>query len=300
MGGVISYGGRATFSIVWDNGTTSKGTPECIIRGVQWRIFDEIATQDDINAALSHAEQTEARAEAKKLADAQRRDEERKQHAANNSHLIKVSDKKEWCRERIAAENIRRELKRVFPSIKFSVTSEASSVNIKWTDGPTDNQVAQITKRHQMGNFNGMTDSYDYDDDRTFSDVFGGVRYVSNHREFTPEGVRTAWAADGNDANTIGDNWSYDGSDDYRRIMDVYRDTDLIGKVTYQPKAPKATGPFWSKRGLLAINENGYTREFRKVETAQKELDKLTAKGIKAEIMHGIHRGAIYIRRIDA
>ncbi|MDQ9615239.1 LPD29 domain-containing protein, partial [Serratia marcescens] len=48
------------------------------------------------------------------------------------------------------AINIRRELKAAYPKTKFSVrTRDYDCVNISWTDGPTENQVKQITNKYK-------------------------------------------------------------------------------------------------------------------------------------------------------
>ncbi len=42
--------------------------------------------------------------------------------------------------------NIRRELKAKFPGVKFSVRKRSyDSVSVNWTDGPTEEQVKEIT-----------------------------------------------------------------------------------------------------------------------------------------------------------
>lgn len=64
------------------------------------------------------------------------------------------------------ADAIREELKKVFPSVKFSVRSETFSmgdaVRISWTDGPTTKQVDEITGKYQSGYFDSMQDMYVY------------------------------------------------------------------------------------------------------------------------------------------
>jgi hypothetical protein len=85
----------------------------------------------------------------------------------------------------IGAKNIRIELKRAFPDVKFSVKSDSysggNSIDIFWTDGPTTEQVEKITGKYQQGSFDGMTDCYNYEDN-LFSDVFGGSKYVMEQR----------------------------------------------------------------------------------------------------------------------
>lgn len=90
----------------------------------------------------------------------------------------------------LAAKNIRIELKKAFPGVKFSVKSEyysgGNSVNVYWTDGPTTEQVEKITGKYQEGSFDGMTDCYNYEEN-LFSDVFGGAKYVMEQRSVSDE-----------------------------------------------------------------------------------------------------------------
>lgn len=64
------------------------------------------------------------------------------------------------------ARLIRASLKESFPGTKFSVRSEryagGSSINIGWTDGPTERQVEAISARFQGASFDGMTDLKSY------------------------------------------------------------------------------------------------------------------------------------------
>jgi hypothetical protein len=64
------------------------------------------------------------------------------------------------------AKLIRPELKKNFPSIKFSVKSSSyaggASIRIGWTDGPTSKAVEKVVKVFQGSTFDGMTDSKTY------------------------------------------------------------------------------------------------------------------------------------------
>lgn len=64
-----------------------------------------------------------------------------------------------------AGSEIRKVLKIAFPGIKFSVTkrSGGNSITIDWENGPTIKQVKAYTNDFEMGSFDGMTDSYTYD-----------------------------------------------------------------------------------------------------------------------------------------
>jgi hypothetical protein len=90
---------------------------------------------------------------------------------------------KERSAHAMAASEIRRELKKAYPTIKFSVTSECfsmgNSVRIHWTDGPTADQIDSIVKKYQFGNFDGMKDLYEYDN---HIDGLSQVKYVQTSR----------------------------------------------------------------------------------------------------------------------
>jgi hypothetical protein len=89
------------------------------------------------------------------------------------------------------AATIKAELKKVFPEVKFSVTSEnfscGNSVDIRWTDGPIAAVVENITRRYQYGYFDGMTDCYEYRklDEKNLG--CSGAKYVHCNREQSPE-----------------------------------------------------------------------------------------------------------------
>lgn len=57
---------------------------------------------------------------------------------------------------------VRAALKRAFPKITFSVRSKSysggSSIDVKWTDGPTTTMVSAVTDQYQGSRFDGMID----------------------------------------------------------------------------------------------------------------------------------------------
>lgn len=53
---------------------------------------------------------------------------------------------------------IRDQLKRRWPEMKFSVRSDYSSVNIRWTDGPCAREVDRVLCGYSFGGFDGMID----------------------------------------------------------------------------------------------------------------------------------------------
>jgi len=136
-----------------------------------------------------------------------RRAAERVKHLADNQHLTPKTAKPDFSPGRLAAENIRKELKRAFPLVKFGVTSDYNSVDIRWTNGPTSSEVKAIAGKYEAGSFDGMTDSYDYNADATFGDVFGDPKYVFCQRADTLEGVRKAWQLAGFNPDDVPAGW---------------------------------------------------------------------------------------------
>ena len=87
-----------------------------------------------------------------------------------------------------AAKNIRRELAAAYPDVKFSIRSRRFSmgdtIDVAWTDGPTNKAVDAIINRYAAGDFDGMTDSYTYSH-TAWSDAFGDAKYVHSRRNYS-------------------------------------------------------------------------------------------------------------------
>lgn len=74
------------------------------------------------------------------------------------------------------AKTLRTELKKAFPGCKFSVRCSGSSlhdsINVAWTDGPTEKQVEAIAKKHEQ-----------IDRDEASGEILsGGNRFVGTYR----------------------------------------------------------------------------------------------------------------------
>jgi hypothetical protein len=99
------------------------------------------------------------------------------------------------------AQVLRTVLKKAFPATKFSIVTErgsmVSSVRVKWTDGPTVREVEALCGPFEMGRFDGMTDSYDYDKTEDRQLLVNGVhyeagcKYVFTVRHISPELANT-------------------------------------------------------------------------------------------------------------
>ncbi len=182
-GGCVVMGGSAHYQIVFEDHLSN--VPECIIRGVQWYIFDVIEPKEVIHAAI---ERTTAVLESKRKSDKEKADAQavlRASLPAKYPHLIAMNGSK-TSSHALGAKNLRAELKRAFPAVKFSVRSESysggDSIHVGWTDGPLLEDVDKISGKYQEGSFDGMTDCYNYDHENVWPDVFGGAKYVSESR----------------------------------------------------------------------------------------------------------------------
>jgi len=234
-GGAITMGGRAHFGVVFDDGSISH-VPESIITGIQWQIYDEIATSLEIDKALAYAEAEKLRRELDKQAEAARQERERQNNLREYGYLLKRTDRPNWSGYRLAAANIRKELKRAFPATSFSVTCKGYAggdhVSISWVDGPTAKQVEAVTAKYEEGTFDGMADCYDYSRDHSFTGTFGGTKYLLPQRDYTLDGIKKAWREAGNGAS-IADNWDEcignTSTDDGQRryIREIWAGTDL-------------------------------------------------------------------------
>lgn len=91
----------------------------------------------------------------------------------------------------LAAKEIRKELKTHFPETKFRVTSSnysmGNSVDIKWIDGPTNDEVRNIVRQYQYGHFNGMEDIYEVSNR---NEDIPQVKFVMAQRDLSNEFVQ--------------------------------------------------------------------------------------------------------------
>ena len=169
---------------------------------------DLIAFVRGIDLGCSAAENVERRAHASDVENAarlaieeQRRIEAKAQEtAANNAYAAELARLQAGAPEYAhliplgeqdrggvpAAKNVRRDLKKVFPGIKFSVKSCYDTINVSWQDGPTRPEVEAVVEKYENGKFDGMTDCFNFDS-TPFNAVFGGCRYTFVKREHSDE-----------------------------------------------------------------------------------------------------------------
>lgn len=152
--------------------------PEFIINGRKWLLRDTISTPDQIEILKTKAEATKkAKIAAKeKAAQAFNRKQESLKANKEFKHLTPIVDKYSY---KETAKNIRAELKEKFgKDIKFSVRCDGSAIRIRYSDDTLNfSTVMDSVRKFQHGNFDGMTDSYEYNV-TAFNSVFGGCQYV--------------------------------------------------------------------------------------------------------------------------
>jgi len=142
----------------------------------------------------------------------------------------------------LGAANIRKELARVFPGVKFSVRSDSysggDSIDVSWTDGPTSSEVTKYTDKYQECDFDGMTDSESYRHG-LFSDLFGGAKYVHESRSISPALVIEVAAGMGYTITT--DQYGQPQDVDYELGRTFIREAYQTSKYTPEPVAAPIT-----------------------------------------------------------
>lgn len=189
VAGVLHTGGKAYFGVVFDNGNLTERLPEAILRGVQWRVLDEVETGEQIadRLAYSQAERERKLAEQQAASEAFAAAIEALKNDPAYSHLEQSGG---YAKQ--AAANIRKELKKAFPKVKFGVRTRGHDcVNVDWTDGPTAKEVEAIVSKYKGGHFDGMTDCY-VSTKSPWTTVFGSADYVFTSRGYTAEMAQRA------------------------------------------------------------------------------------------------------------
>ncbi|WP_447874796.1 LPD29 domain-containing protein [Serratia fonticola] len=182
LGGVMATGGNATFDIAFECGRMTHQLHECILHGVQWTIHDEVLGQDEVLRILSNARDEEERRNTEKKR-AQKAFQDKVERLKTAPEYSGLSQEQNGITQVTA--NVRKELKKAYPGVKFSVRKRhTSSVNISWTDGPKEDEIKAIIGKYKDGHFNSMEDIYEYCES-PFNKVYGGVNYLFTKREYS-------------------------------------------------------------------------------------------------------------------
>jgi hypothetical protein len=107
---------------------------------------------------------------------------------ASTSDYVSVTD---------TAKLLRGALKAAFPKVTFSVRSSkyagGASIDVGWTDGPTEAQVKAVTELYRGATFDGMQDLKEYHStllgapDGSVREVHFGADFIFTNRTASPE-----------------------------------------------------------------------------------------------------------------
>ena len=126
-----------------------------------------------------------------------------------------------------AAKNIRLVLKNQFPGVRFKVTSDYSSVNVRWIDGPTCGAVDDALSPFDIGHSDSQSD-YFYTERTRFSEKFGGVQYLFTRRELSDSAVTASiHAVFGTDGPTLAE-WQRGAAWAQVECKGSYRDAQML------------------------------------------------------------------------
>ena len=183
FGLVLNTTKMAELDIVFSSGERSYHVPENVIRHLPWKLFGNTFSASEIENAIHFAEARDQRkaiekeaAKAKFIAEMERLRKEYPQ-------LLVAAD--ETDHRKRAAKNMRILLKQ-FKGCKFSVRTDDNSIRVSWMDGPTVPQVNEIINAFKAGNFDGMTDSYEYQES-PWNELFGSAMYVFSDRGYSED-----------------------------------------------------------------------------------------------------------------
>ena len=161
-------------------GESLSHTPGYILRSMPFRVLAEVAHADEVLFASTAAV-------AKRASDKRAREQAELARKVAGEKLIAAHP---WFKvgedRKTAAANMRIALKRAFPGVKFSVRmptgSMVYSIDVRWTGGPTRDEVRECVGDFQSSTFDGMTDGY-VSHHTAWNDVFGGCNGIFMTRE---------------------------------------------------------------------------------------------------------------------
>lgn len=190
LGGIGVMGGNATIHIVFDNYFSE--VPESLVRSsVQWEVYPDVISREELDKAIAETQtRLDAKALAKAKANLEKQTEETRQRTAPEyAHLTPCDE----YNRLVTAKNIRAELKKYFPGIKFSVRKGSGrgslSINVEWVDGPCREAVET-----KLENFKRIA-SYDVDDSAQYKRhawIFGTTEYLFCNHDYSDEVLQAA------------------------------------------------------------------------------------------------------------
>lgn len=187
-GGIGVMGGRATLMICFKDHFSD--IPESLARAsVQWTVYDTVISASDLDKKIAAAQAAIDKAEQERIdkANAKQTEELRQRTAPEYKHLTPISG--DTAR---IAKNIRAELKKSFPGVKFSVRKQYhGSIYVTWTDGPYSDSVDAALANFDNYAGSNMDDSVNY---KNHAWIFGVVNHLFCQRDSSETAIRDAIA----------------------------------------------------------------------------------------------------------
>lgn len=193
--GVICETSPHGYTVIFPDGSESHGqTVNSISPFTKIQVLEGVALGSEVQHLIQ-------------LRDAKRVTDRWDREEAARLHTLEVEKITAQLRERYpwatktrygsadASKNLKTELSKAFPGIKFSVRSDHNSINVRWVDGPSSKQVKEISDKYQNGDFNGMEDIHEYDHSafgEAVDIVLGRAKYVFEYREFSDALIQKA------------------------------------------------------------------------------------------------------------
>jgi Large polyvalent protein associated domain 29 len=169
-----------------------------------WRVTDEFVSQEIVDELIAAADELEAE---KRAAEEQRQEAVKQKWDGVELQLIAelraqyqwtIPEETEPNAHKRAAKNLRLELTRAFPNIRFSVNSTYSRVRVAWYAGPSRVEVEAVTAKYQNPYFDNR-DQRDHDIyenspyGRAIKTVFGRIEHLIYERDSRTKEEAEEW-----------------------------------------------------------------------------------------------------------
>lgn len=176
------------------------------------------------------------------------------------------------------AKNIRKDLARNFPGVKFSVRKYSfDSIYIDWTDGPSEAEVKAVAGKHQeaCSRDRWNDDLWDYKD-TYFTAVFGGVQSIWYSRDISKERTEALKAEiEAVCPATAGEGFHQSKMDETPGAWDMWNRFDLHGRGLYWYNSESVARVVLSGRSFYQAPEKKAGEEKKKGEAQPVATDGL-------------------------
>lgn len=195
--GIAVMGGNAEFGVVFANGHILPKVSEAIIRCEQWDLLPGVAGVAEIADALRHAEAVREQKAANAAQQAAELERRRLALIAEHGHWLRPLVPGKPTRVVQGADNLREELARAFPEVRFSVRSRGGVMKdcivVTWRGEPASTEVGVFADKYAMQRWDPKLQESVLIPDNAWAAAFGGAHFISlNHYGDTPAQVVAA------------------------------------------------------------------------------------------------------------